>query len=167
MSQSTVLLRITTIAAEVAFAFAIVLAGSNARAELAPLTPAQQQEAAAKKAAAAAKAEKEKKELANAMEQVASRWRERAEANGWPVNSPTPVEALPGFQASAEQSGPSGQPGGKLGPATGALEMRSEKQGTAPPSRDVKKPSGRHGDLLPPSIYPQDDAERIPPLPAR
>jgi hypothetical protein len=137
-------------------------------AQQAATKSAQQDEAAAKKKAdAAAKAEKEKKELAASMEKVASRWRERAEANGWQTHSPTPVDPIPGFEASAKQSGPSGQPGGQLGKAAAAAEIRSEKIGTAPLSEDVKKPDNRHGDLLPPSIYPYENAERPPPAPAR
>lgn len=131
-------------------------------------TPAQQEAAAAKKAAAAAKAEEEKKQLAASMESVAARWRERAESNGWPTHPPTPVAAIPGFNASANQTGPSGQPGGKLGAAAADAPVRSEKSGTAPRSEDVKKPTPRKDDTpLSPGIYPGGETPQPTPAPAR
>lgn len=100
-------------------------------------TPAQAQAAAEKKAKDEAQAEKDKQELAAAMDAVAARWRARAAQNGWQTYPPTPVAAKQGFNASANQSGPSGQPEGRQGAAAQA-PIRSEKLGTAPPSADVK-----------------------------
>jgi hypothetical protein len=85
-----------------------------------------------------AQAEKEKQELAAAMEAIAARWRERAKANGWPVYPPTPVATKQALDAPATQSGSSAQPGGKLGSAAREAPRPSEKSGTAPPSKDVK-----------------------------
>lgn len=111
-----------------------------AAAKLPPPTPEQAQAAAAKKAQAAAQAEKEKQELAASMAQIAARWRSRAAEQGWTVHAPTPVEPVAGFKASETQSGASGQPGGRIGPAAQQEQapIRSEKLGTAPPSADVK-----------------------------
>lgn len=97
----------------------------QAVAELPALTPEQQQAAALKKEQAAAQAEKEKKELGASMEKIASRWRERAAANGWETHPPVSV---------------TGQAPGGAGDATPAPPIRSEKAGTAPPSQDVKDP---------------------------
>lgn len=102
--------------------------------------PPQQQSAAARKQLAAEQAEKEKQELAGAMDKVAKRWRRGAAENGWETHPPTPVAAVPGFEQSATQSSPSGQPGGRLGSAADEAPVRSEKLGTAPPSPDVKDP---------------------------
>jgi hypothetical protein len=110
-------------------------------AKLPALTPEQEQAAAAKKAQAAAQAEKEKQELAASMEKTSSRWRARAAENGWKTYPPTPVQAVPGIGASATQSSPSGQPGGRLGGTAAEAPIRSEKQDTAPPSKDAKDPS--------------------------
>jgi colicin import membrane protein len=79
--------------------------------------------------------------LAASMDAVASRWRTRAQAQGWRVNPQTPVAALAGFDASATQSSPSGQPAGRLTEAGAAAPGRSEKAGTAAPSADVKQPT--------------------------
>lgn len=84
-------------------------------------------------------AEREKQSLADSMDRLAARWRSRAAANGWPQPAPVPVNAAQGFDTSATQSGPSGQPGGRLGPDAGRPLVRSEKSGTAPPSPDVKQ----------------------------
>jgi hypothetical protein len=110
-----------------------------ALAKLPPPTPEQAQAAEAKKAQADAQAEKEKRELAAAMEAVAARWRARAAANGWPTNPPTPVASVQGIAASEAQSSSSGQPGGRQGAAALQAPVRSEKSGTAEPSKDVKK----------------------------
>jgi hypothetical protein len=83
-------------------------------------------------------AEREKQSLADSMDALAARWHSRAAANGWRQSAPVPVNASQGFDASANQSGPSGQPGGRLGPEAGRAPVRSEKSGTAPPSLDVK-----------------------------
>jgi type II secretory pathway pseudopilin PulG len=125
----------------IALALAFGAVSGIASARLPSLTPEQEQAAAAKKQQAAAQAEKEKQELAASMDRIASRWRARAAENGWKTNPPTPVAPVPGFNASATQSGPSGQPGGKLGNAAADAPIRSEKSGTAPPSEDVKDPS--------------------------
>jgi hypothetical protein len=108
-------------------------------AKLPSPTPEQVQAAAAKKAQADSQAEKDKQELAAAMDAVAKRWRARAAANGWPTRPPTPVASIQGFNASANQSGPSGQPDGRQGSAALQAPIRSEKSGTASPSADVKQ----------------------------
>ncbi|MDB5931530.1 MAG: hypothetical protein JWR60_3237 [Polaromonas sp.] len=82
--------------------------------------------------------EKAKQSLAAAMDANSERWRSRAAANGWPVFAPTPVQAIAGFNASATQSGPSGQPGGRPGSQAEQAPVQSEKSGTAPASEDVK-----------------------------
>lgn len=108
-----------------AAAFLTLLFAIPALAKLPALTPEQQQAAAAKKEQAAAQAEKEKKDLAASMERIASRWRERATANGWETHS---------------QVSTTGQaPGGAGNPAP-AAPIRSEKAGNAPPSSDIKDP---------------------------
>jgi type II secretory pathway pseudopilin PulG len=124
-------------------AVALVLGGvlSVASAALPPLTPEQEQAAAAKKQQAAAQAEKEKQQLATTMDEIASRWRGSAQKNGWPMNQPTPVSAEAVSNPSAGQAPPSAQPGGRLGAAAADMPVRSEKQGTAPPSEDVKNPA--------------------------
>ncbi|WP_151636134.1 hypothetical protein [Noviherbaspirillum aerium] len=103
-----------------------LLLAAPAFAKLPALTPEQQQAAAAKKEQAAAQAEKEKKELAASMENVASRWRERANANGW--------ETHPQVSTTGQA------PGGAGGNTAATPAIRSEKAGTAPPSADVKDP---------------------------
>jgi hypothetical protein len=127
-----------------AFAVAtLLIAGLTniASAKLPPPTPAQQQAQAAKKAADEAQAEQNKQKLAASMEAVVARWRARAAANGWPTHPPLPVApVVTGFNASASQSGSSGQPDGRQGAATAQAPVRSEKAGTAPPSSDVKQP---------------------------
>lgn len=125
----------------ITLAIALASVWGVAVAKLPPLTPEQQQAAAAKKAQAAAQAEKEKQELAASMDKIASRWRAKAAENGWKTNPPTQVQAIPGFNASATQSSPSGQPGGRLGSAAAEAPVRSEKAGTAVPSEDVKDPA--------------------------
>jgi hypothetical protein len=83
-------------------------------------------------------AERQARSLAASMDAVAARWRARAGSQGWPVNAATPVDPLAGFQASANQASPSGQPQGTLSPAAAQMPVRSEKLGTAPPSPDIK-----------------------------
>lgn len=108
-------------------------------AKLPPPTQEQVQAAAAKKAQADTQAEKDKQELAAVMDAIAKRWRARAAANGWPTRPSTPAASVQGFNASANQSSPSGQPGGRQGSAAVQAPIRSEKSGTAPPSPDVKQ----------------------------
>lgn len=69
---------------------ALVLCGTAA-AKLPPPTPAQQQAAAAKKEQAAAQAEKEKQQLAEAMDRIAARWR----ASGAKTHPPPSIESVP------------------------------------------------------------------------
>jgi hypothetical protein len=88
--------------------------------------------------AAASLAQEQARALATSMDAVAARWRSRAAAQGWAVNAPTPVDPLPGIQTSATQAAPAGQPQGVLTQAGAQPPIRSEKLGTAPPSRDVK-----------------------------
>ncbi|HEY0421046.1 MAG TPA: hypothetical protein VGC80_16140, partial [Acetobacteraceae bacterium] len=91
--------------------------------------PAQPQQSAAQQAAAAAA--QEKKKLADSMDAVAARWRSEAEKNGWPAHAAVPVDAVAGIAASGAQ------------PHTSASKpppVRSEKEGSAAPSEDVKRP---------------------------
>lgn len=107
---------------------------------LPPPTPEQAQAAAAKKAQADAQAEKEKRELAASMEKISDYWRAKAVTNGWQTHPPTPVASpVKALDAPAKQSGPSGQPDGRMGSAAQDAPKHSEKAGTAPPSEDVKK----------------------------
>lgn len=116
------------------------LISTAAAARLPAPTPEQQKAAEAKKQQAAAQAEKEKQELAASMDKVAARWRSRASASGWETHPPTPVAAAQGITASGNQSGASGQPGGRIGADAANTPVRSEKAGTAPASPDVKDP---------------------------
>lgn len=117
-------------------------------AALPPPTPQQQAEAAAKAAQAASAAAQEKQELAASMDRVAQRWRQRAAAQGWKVNAPTPVAVAAtaaggsGLAQVPGQGNPHSAPGTPAAGAasTPALPIRSEKLGTAPPSQDVKQP---------------------------
>jgi hypothetical protein len=89
--------------------------------------PAAQSEAARK----AAEAQKEKEELAAAMDDVTRRWRTDAAKNNWPAHPATPVAAVAGISSSnAQEQNRSATP----------PPVRSEKQGDAAPSVDVKKP---------------------------
>lgn len=127
---------------------ACTLAGTPAHAALPAPTPAQQQAAAAKKAQADAQAAQDKARLADSMDALSARWRARAAAQGWRTHPPVAIASAAagtGTAASAAATGtpadghaPAGQPEGKLTPAGAAAPMRSEKHGTAPPSRDVK-----------------------------
>ncbi|MDB5935979.1 MAG: hypothetical protein JWQ01_3323 [Massilia sp.] len=120
---------------------ALLLAASTgaALAVLPPPTPAQVEQQKAKKASADAQAEKDKQALLAKMDTLTANWRGKAGAKGWKVNSPTALPpAAAAVTAPATQSGPSGQPDGKL-TATGAqAPMTSEKAGTAAPSADTK-----------------------------
>ena len=82
---------------------------------------------AAKEAKAKDLAEKEKRELAASMDDVAARWRANAAARGWTIDGPSGgASAMPQTQTSAM-----GLP----------AFIRSEKLGTVPPSEDVKQPA--------------------------
>jgi hypothetical protein len=83
---------------------------------------------AARKAAAA---QKEKEELVASMDNVARRWRADAATNNWTTHPATPVAAVAGISSSnaQDQSRTATPP-----------PVRSEKQGDAAPSEDVKKP---------------------------
>jgi hypothetical protein len=110
-----------------------------ANAALPAPTAAQAEAAAAKKAQAAAEADKAQKELLATMDAVAARWRARAAAQGRQVHAPVSVaQQRSAITAPTRQTSSSGQPEGRLGPAAREAPMRSEKSGTAPPSRDVK-----------------------------
>lgn len=121
-------------------ALALCALAGSASATLPPPTPAQAQAAAAKKAAAAEQAAKEKQELLASEDAITARWRSRAAAQGWHTNAAVPV-AAPAAALGTPASGnaPAGQPGGKQSATAASLPIRSEKQGTAPPSKDVKK----------------------------
>lgn len=122
------------------FMIAVYISTMAANAALPAPTPEEAKAAAEKKAQTETQAEKDKQALAASMDALASRWRERAKANGWQTYPPTPVSAVQGFNASATQSSPSGQPQGRQG-AAAQLPIRSEKHRTAAPSADVKPPS--------------------------
>jgi hypothetical protein len=79
---------------------------------------------------AAAKAQKEKQELAAAMDEVTRRWRADAAKNGWKAYPAVGHDAVAGIAASGaqEQSRAVAPP------------VHSEKSGSAAPSEDVKKP---------------------------
>lgn len=122
---------------------ALALAAGAGHAALPAPTPAQQQAAAAKKAQADAQAAHDKALLSASMESISARWRTRAAAQGWSTHPPVAIAAAGSGTAAAtgapaEGRAPAGQPDGKLTPAGAAAPMRSEKQGTAPPSADVK-----------------------------
>jgi hypothetical protein len=106
-------------------------AGEPARAgaaETAPAADAAAQTEAARKAAAA---QKEKEELVASMDDITRRWRAGAAKNNWPTHPPTPVAAVAGLTASGTQ---------EQGRIATPPPVRSEKQGDAAPSEDVKKP---------------------------
>lgn len=115
-------------------ALALALAAAAAHAALPAPTPAQRQAAAAKKAQADAQAAKDKQELGASMDAVAARWRARAARQGWKAHAPIAIAAA----GQAAGVAPAGQPQGKLTPAGAAAPIKSEKLGTAPPSKDVK-----------------------------
>lgn len=103
-----------------------VVAPSLANAALPAPSPQQQQAAAVKAQTAAAEVEKAKAELSASMDQIATRWRTSAAHNGWRTYPATATQAPAALQNAAPTSPP---------PA------RSEKQGTASPSADVKDPA--------------------------
>jgi hypothetical protein len=119
----------------------ILLAGwaGAASAKLPPPTAAETEAKAAKKAVADAQAEKDKQLLLAKMDTLTTSWRAKAGQKGWKLNPPTPLPApTAAVTAPGAQSGPSGQPDGKL-TATGAqAPVKSEKSNTAVPSADVK-----------------------------
>ncbi len=73
---------------------------------------------------AEAKAEREKQELEASMDAVTARWQSRATSNDWQPLSPPRVDTTAGV---------AGEPG-----SVPPRLMRSEKQGTAPTSADIK-----------------------------
>ncbi|WP_157269654.1 hypothetical protein [Azohydromonas aeria] len=134
-----------------ALAVGLALGGFTvaAQAALPAPTPEQQAAAAAKAAQAASAAAVEKQQLDAATDRVAQHWRQRAAAQGWKVNPPTPVAtaavgnsgAGTGGAQQPGQGNPHSAPGTPAaGAAAPALPIRSEKHGTAPPSEDVKQP---------------------------
>ena len=130
----------TTFPPKAMAALALCALAGSASATLPPPTPAQAQAAAAKKAAAAEQAAKEKQELLASEDAIVARWRSRASSQGWHTNPAVPV-AAPAEASSKPATGnaPAGQPGGKQSATAASLPIRSEKAGTAPPSKDVKK----------------------------
>ncbi|WP_426113272.1 hypothetical protein [Massilia sp. PWRC2] len=120
-------------------ALTLASACALASAALAPPTPAAAQAQAAKKAAADAQAAKDKEALLASMDTLSARWRTSAKAKGLTVNPPTPIAApVVAVTMAAKESGPAGQPDGKLTAAGAAAPKTSEKQGTAVASRDIK-----------------------------
>jgi hypothetical protein len=113
-------------------------AGAATKVPPAASAPASAPDPAAAKAKAEAQAALEKQKLAESMETVASHWRKQAAAKGWEAHPQVPVAAAKGIGESAAQSGASGQPGGRMGAAAAEAPIRSEKAGTAPPSKDAK-----------------------------
>ncbi len=110
-----------------------------ALAALPPPTPAEAQAQAVKKAAADAQAAKDKESLLASMDSLTARWRGAAKAKGLTVHPPTPIAApVVALSMPAKESGPAGQPDGKLTAAGAAGPKTSEKEGTAVPSKDVK-----------------------------
>jgi len=131
------------------------------------LTPEQAQAAAVKKADADAKAAKEKEQLAASMDAVSARWRAQAPSHGWKINPPTaiaqapaPGAVAPGVAASGVTPPNAGVPAAapaNAAPGTAAaapgrgaaplspqalqsanVPVKSEKLGTAAPSKDIK-----------------------------
>jgi hypothetical protein len=113
----------TTAAAPAAPAASTPAAGAPAAAGPAPQSSAAQQ--------AAARAQQEKQELAASMDEVTRRWRAEAAKNGRQTHPPTPIDAVAGITASSAQE----HTRTSMPPP-----VRSEKEGLAPPSEDVKKP---------------------------
>jgi len=130
----TTLSRLTALATALA---AVLGVAGSAIARLPPPTPEEAQAAAMKKQQAAAQAEKEKKDLAAAMERLATRWRARAADEGWEV--PPQVAVPPPAPAPAPGAAPAAAPSATHGAPP--MPVRSEKTGTAPPSEDVKDPA--------------------------
>jgi hypothetical protein len=121
-------------------ALALAALSGLAGATLPPPTPAEAQAQAARKAAADAQAEKDQQLLLARMDAVSAKWRAAAGAKGLKVYPPTPL-ASPAAAATApaNQSAPSGQPGGKLTATAAAAPVTSEKSNTAAPSADIKR----------------------------
>ncbi|MDB5959762.1 MAG: hypothetical protein JWP59_1056 [Massilia sp.] len=120
---------------------ALLLSGACAfaGATLPPPTPAEAQAQAAKKAAADAQAAKDKESLLASMDTLSERWRGNAKAKGLTIHPPTPIAApVVAVTMPAKETGPAGQPDGKLTAAGAAAPKTSEKAGTAAPSKDVK-----------------------------
>jgi hypothetical protein len=92
-------------------------------------TGAAQQPSAAQQAAA--KAQQEKQELAASMDEVTRRWRAEAAKSGRQTHPATPIEAVAGIATSNAQD----HTRTSMPPP-----VRSEKDGSAGPSEDVKKP---------------------------
>ena len=138
--MNTTPMRMAARAPALALVLACALAGTTAFAALPAPTPAQQQAAAAKKAQADAQAAQDKARLTASMDAISTRWRARAGAQGWRTHPPVAIAAAApaAVGAPVEARAPAGQPEGRLTPAGAAAPMRSEKQGTAPPSTDVK-----------------------------
>lgn len=110
-----------------------------AGAALPPPTQAQAEAQAAKKAAADAQAAKDKASLLATMDSLSERWRGNAKAKGLTIHPPTPIAApVVAVTMAAKETGPAGQPDGKLTAAGAAAPKTSEKEGTAAPSKDVK-----------------------------
>ena len=145
------------------FAAGMGLAGT-ALAALPPPSPVQAQAAAAKKAEADAKATQEKERLAATMENLSTRWRQRAASEGYKIVPPTalagatsmapaaasdvtppgagipapaPANAAPGTAAAAPATGAAPRSVHALRSAM--VPIKSEKLGTARPSEDVKR----------------------------
>jgi colicin import membrane protein len=147
----------TKVALQVAGLVAAGLLAGAAQAGLPPPSPAAQQAAAAKKAEADAQAAKDKQSLAASMDAVSAHWRSQAGQKGWKTHPPVAIAAAPapapaagaapavgaapaagGSSAAVMGAAPAGQPDGKLTAAGAAAPIKSEKLGTAPPSKDVK-----------------------------
>lgn len=109
----------------------------DAGAKLPDPTPEQAKAAAEKKAQSDAQAEKAKEDLAKKMDEVSERWRKQAAEKGWKTHPPTPVSPAVASKTASEpaRSAPAGS-----APAEGGPPVKSEKSGTAPPSKDVKQP---------------------------
>jgi hypothetical protein len=146
---------------------AAAFASGTVRAALPPPTPAQQQAAAAKKAQADAQTAKDKESLASSMDALAARWRARAAQQGWKSHPPVAIAAAPAAPGAPAVAAGVANPASGTPPVSRAAEaannvalgatpgsgaaplspealaaakvpVKSEKLGTAPPSRDVK-----------------------------
>jgi hypothetical protein len=103
-------------------------AGATTAAGTPAAGPAPQTSAAQQ---AAARAQQEKQELAASMDEVTRRWRAEAAKNGRQTHPPTPIDAVAGIaKSNAQDHTRTSMP----------PPVRSEKEGSAPPSEDVKKP---------------------------
>lgn len=113
---------ILTVVLTLSAAFAWTVVG----AALPPPTPQQQTAKAVTARQAAAATAQAKAELSQSMDRVVTQWRVRAARNGWQTYPATMVQPPPAAAAVVPVS---------------QAPVRSEKQGTAPPSTDVKDPS--------------------------